>query len=413
MKKKLTLVVAVVAVLTLCSLQPATAQSWNLTLNSNATSTSGLGTTSSNSNPLRFVTHGSERMRIDANGNIGIGTTTLGSSKLIVNGSSSPFQARVNSSTKFIVNSNGGVSVGSSLASPTNGLGVSGNINVDQNHINNGTINPGPGIIFGPTNSGEGIASKRTSGGNQFGLDFYTLSLPRLSITNDGSVGIGTTAPTKMLHVANRGIITEDSTTDGDGIIANAFGDGSSWGVSAFSQNDNGLVATTNNSSAFAGSFIGDINVTGTVFQSSDRKLKQNIAELGSAMNVINKLQPKEYEYRQDGNFKLMNLPQGKHYGLIAQDVEQILPNLVKETKFNTGKMPAGKTTPAKREVIDYKGVNYTELIPIMIKAMQELSKKNDEKDAQIADLQKQIGELKGGRLLALQVTFLHSLQLS
>ncbi len=43
-------------------------------------------------------------------------------------------------------------------------------------------------------------------------------------------------------------------------------------------------------------------------------------------MSVINKLQPKEYEYRHDGNLQLMNLPQGKQYGLIAQDVEQVLP---------------------------------------------------------------------------------------
>jgi hypothetical protein len=118
-----------------------------------------------------------------------------------------PFQAQVNGSTKFIVNSNGGVSVGSSTAPPSNGLyvaggaGVSGNINVDQNHLNNGTISPGPGLNFGPSNSGEGIASKRTSGGNQFGLDFYTQYIPRMSITNSGNVGIGTTNPQYKLSV--------------------------------------------------------------------------------------------------------------------------------------------------------------------------------------------------------------------
>src|SRR4051812_31630667 len=93
-------------------------------------------------------------------------------------------------------------------------------------------------------------------------------------------------------------------------------------------------------------------------------------------MNVINKLQPKAYEYRQDGNFKLMNLPKGKHYGLIAQDVEQVLPGLVKETEFNTTEAASNRTTTsaavqpgaAQEEIISYEAVNYIELIPFIIK---------------------------------------------
>ena len=58
--------------------------------------------------------------------------------------------------------------------------------------------------------------------------------------------------------------------------------------------------------------------------------LKQNINDFSSAMEIINQLHPKYYEYRHDSHYQLMNLPKGEHYDLIAQDVEKILPGLVK-----------------------------------------------------------------------------------
>ena len=50
------------------------------------------------------------------------------------------------------------------------------------------------GITFGSF-SGEGIASKRTEGGNKFGLDIFTNTISRISISNSGNVGISTSTP--------------------------------------------------------------------------------------------------------------------------------------------------------------------------------------------------------------------------
>jgi hypothetical protein len=99
-----------------------------------------------------------ERLRIDQSGNVGIGTMA-----------------------------------------PQQNLSVEGAANVDQANANNGA--PAPGLSFGSA-SGEAIASKRTTGGNEYGLDFYTASTARMSITNSGAVGIGTTAPGSTLDVA-------------------------------------------------------------------------------------------------------------------------------------------------------------------------------------------------------------------
>lgn len=92
-----------------------------------------------------------------------------------------------------------GGNVGIGTTSPQQNLSVNRAMNIDQANANNGTVNSA--LTFG-SGSGEAIASKRTAGGNQFGLDFYTNSNNRMSITNGGNVGIGTTTPTEKLEIA-------------------------------------------------------------------------------------------------------------------------------------------------------------------------------------------------------------------
>jgi hypothetical protein len=98
-----------------------------------------------------------------------------------------------------------------------------------------------------------------------------------------------------------------------------------------------------------------------------------------------------------------MNLPQGLHYGLIAQDVQKVLPNLVKNSKFETELatepvLPSGKegikSTTAKSETIDFKAVNYTELIPVLIKGMQEQQQRIEDQQQKITQLSQQLSEL-------------------
>lgn len=99
----------------------------------------------------------------------------------------------VNGINALTVYGNGFVGIGTSNG-PEQFLSVHGGVNIDQANLNAGFINNGNtngnGLTFGSF-SGEGIASERVPGANQYGLDFYTSFNKRMSITQSGFVGIG------------------------------------------------------------------------------------------------------------------------------------------------------------------------------------------------------------------------------
>jgi hypothetical protein len=63
------------------------------------------------------------------------------------------------------------------------------NLIADASSLNNAALTPG--LILGGAGSGEGLASKRTTGGNQYGLDLFTAFTSRLAIANNGAIHIG------------------------------------------------------------------------------------------------------------------------------------------------------------------------------------------------------------------------------
>src|SRR6266542_5064039 len=177
----------------------------------------------------------------------------------------------------------------------------------------------------------------------------------------------------------------------GLGSNTGVYGNGGSYGIFGES-NSIGVVGRGN---SWAGYFLGKVYSSGG-YTTSDQKLKQNIRDFTRATDIINKLKPRQFEFRQDGNYKLINLPQGSHFGLIAQDVEKVLPDLVNNTKFETAMAQRQATeaalqqaqesgkTETQSETIEFKALNYTELIPVLIKGMQEL---NDELKSEIRNL--------------------------
>jgi hypothetical protein len=194
----------------------------------------------------------------------------------------------------------------------------------------------------------------------------------------------------------------------------------SGYGGNFESTNGTALQARTTNG-AYAGAFYGAVYLS-YGYTTSDKNLKHSMKDFTGAMSIINKLKPQYYEFKSDEKYDSLHLPKGSHYGLIAQDLERILPNLVSEAshKLGSDKPQAaikpkadGKAAPVVAEVnqtketITIKAVNYTELIPIIVKGMQELDekterineleKKNQQLEVQMAELRKMVMELKSG----------------
>lgn len=132
---------------------------------------------------------------------------------------------------------------------------VNGTLTVDENNTNAGTKD----ILFG-TGATEGIGSKRTAGGNQYGLDFYTANAVRAKIDNSGNfVSMGGTS-------LNYGTNTDALSPNSVSIYVNTASSGSTGGRFAFSSN-----GPTGNDGAYieynpaaAGNTANRINFTGS-----------------------------------------------------------------------------------------------------------------------------------------------------
>ena len=148
---------------------------------------------------------------------------------------------------------------------------------------------------------------------------------------------------------------------------------GTGYGTGIYASSTNGDLGITM-SSRYAGYFRGNVYVTGTIngysiSSLSDYRLKENITPLAeSPLTNIQRMNVVEFNYKQrevEGLNGKENLYEEdspvlthRHYGLIAQELQEIYPDLVVEGDDG------------------YLAVNYVEIIPLLIQSIQELSAK-------------------------------------
>ena len=106
-----------------------------------------------------------------------------------------------------------------------------------------------------------------------------------------------------------------------------------------------------------------DLWATNPAIQTSDRNEKNTIKETDLGLDFINKLKPVSY---------IWNNKTRTHYGLIAQDVQEVLKDISKDTKDFAGFIKADISEEKDNSKHSY-GLRYNEFISPMIKAIQEL----------------------------------------
>ncbi|WP_281557859.1 tail fiber domain-containing protein [Thalassomonas sp. RHCl1] len=158
-------------------------------------------------------------------------------------------------------------------------------------------------------------------------------------------------------------------------IAADAAADaGDSWQLSAA---DNGDFSLSNDisgsqSTLFSLNNGGDLTVTGDVNVLSDANFKKDISPIDNALILVNQLYPVSYYWRPQA-FR----DDRQHLGLIAQEVEMLLPEVV---KTNTD---------------GYKSVNYAALLPLLAQAGGELNNKQDVQQHQLDSLEARLDAIE------------------
>lgn len=373
--KRITLLIIFGALL--CTLNELYAQSWNIGGNPNADIPMAGGRFGSNGNRLIiFETNNTERARMMNTSGFWGFNTTAPNARVHINSlaGEDAFRVQVNGLSKLFVDDGGGVSIGSASTPPANGLFVSGSAGIGTTapavklHVAGGSdasLGGGGFIVTGSTTGANisiddnEIMARSNGAASDLFLNHNGGNLLINGTNATGNVGIGTTAPGNRLHIrqaiANRAIeLQHESTSD-------------FWTIGIGTNTHNFRFEFNSVGKADISSVDGSYNAFGAPLSQL-----QNIESMPKVLDKVMQLKPSLY-YFQDSRAFAKN----KSIGFIAQDVEKVLPELIRNDDGGS------------------KWMNYSALTVISIKAIQELRPVVDEQKAKIATLEDRIAKLE------------------
>jgi hypothetical protein len=138
----------------------------------------------------------------------------------------------------------------------------------------------------------------------------------------------------------------------------------------------------------YAGYFEGDVFVNGGAnsgsgfLVASDSMFKRNIDTISNPLNIINQLKPHTY-FLDTVNPYGIKFSSKKQYGLVAQEVEKVLPELIGSVTKPDIFDSLGNIIPS----VTYKNLDYNAFISILIAAVQKQQSEIEAKDSVISNL--------------------------
>jgi hypothetical protein len=344
---------------------------------------SNTGMTRPTGDTLQFVTGGSERLRIDSSGHVLVGKTSgTSGNKIETDGRIS---AGAGSTGQPTFNCEGDINTGINLPESdriqliTGGtermrIDSSGKVGIanttpSNNHANANNLVVGNGSAGGIANYvGTGLGWYAFSRDNANNTDAYDGGM-----SYDGSRNLmfHTNAGSERMRIDSSGVLLLKKTSTSVN-VAGGYIDGGEAIMTIADAGNTYLVRSTNSSSyTFYVSGAGTVNaVTTSISSLSDERLKENIKDIDTGLSEIIALKPRNFDWKEGEGSNEKNVT-----GFIAQEVETVLPNLIGDFKHD--------------DLDDAKSVKMGDMIPTLVKAIQE-------QQTQIEELKAEIDELKG-----------------